>query len=208
MFRTQGARYRSMRKLLLCTYCWGLIPIACMIFYLEDGGLLARPRCAVVSFLHSRGMLLTKAGMQYSSRQLTPACCASPGVAHSNGASGGNPVLLYSDFGTDCGNDAREGKDCRSGCVYGMDFGAIRGPATLSVGAAPLAAYEKWADPGAPYASGHYAVICGRISDSLHSGTLGVQLTTRFASSNTLLINLRDNPLLLVEAPSGQHSEP
>ncbi len=207
MLRMQRARYRSTRRLLLCTYGWGLILIACMICYLEDGELLTRPRCAVMGFLHSQGMPLTKPGAHDSSGQLTPACCASLGTAHRSSAAGGDPILLYSNFGAGCSNDARAEKDCRSGCVYGMNFGATRGPATLSVGGVPLMAYEKWADPGAPYASGHFAEICGRMSDALPPGMFGVQLTTRFASSNTLLINLRDQPLLRVKALGGKHSE-
>jgi len=90
-----------------------------------------------------------------------------------------------------------------------MNFGPKRGPATLSVGAVPLTAYEKWTDPGAPYGSGHYAEICGRISYPLHAETVGVQLTTFFASSNTLLINFGAGQLSQVEAANDvRHSGP
>jgi hypothetical protein len=207
MFKMQGARYRRMSAFLIRTYCWGLIPIAGMLFYLGDGDLLARSRCAVVGLFHFHETPSATADVRQPAVKFTTACCASPGEAHGSGASAGSPVLLYSDFGAACSDDRGEGEDCRSGCVYGMNFGPVRGVSTLSVGAVPLATYEKWTDPGAPYASGHYAEICGRISYSLRPGTFGVQLTTPSASSNTLLSNLQNERLLLVGARSGRHSE-
>ena len=207
MFKMRGARYRRMSAFLIRTYCWGLVPIACMLFYLGDGDLISRSRCAVVGLFHFHEMPSARADVRAPALEFTPGCCASPGEAHGSGASTGNPVLLYSDFDSACSDGRKEGKDCRSGCVYGMNFGSVRGVSALSVGAVPLSTYEKWTDPGAPYASGHYAEICGRISHSLRPGTFGVQLTTPSASSNTLLINLRNERLLLVEARNGQHSD-
>ncbi len=207
MFWMQDARLRRMRALLFRTYCWGLIPIACMVLYLEDGDLLGHSRCTVAALLHLHGTTTAKDGILSSFSEL-PSCCALPVEANGDNASGGNPVLLYSDFSARCGDGEGEEKDCRSGCVYGMNFGKRRGSSTLSMGAVPLAAYDKWTDPGAPYGSGRYAEICGRINHPVRSGALSIQLTTPFASSNTLLITLPNDPMLLVEARTQKNSEP
>jgi hypothetical protein len=178
-----------------------------MALYVEDGAILARPRCVVAGFFHSHGMTLTKTETQYLSSTLTAGCCGLPAEAEGSSVSTADPVLLYSDFGAGCSDGRGEKKECGSGCVYGMNFGPARGPSTLSVGAAPLTQYEKWSDPGAPYGPGHYAEICGKISGSLRPGSLGIQLTTRFASSNTLSISLGKESPLLVEARKCNVSE-
>lgn len=183
--------------MLIRTYCWGLIPIVCMLLYMEDGGdFMTHPNCVLAGFLRSHRVPLTAVSVYEPLIDLVPACCA-PLTEN-----GHDPVLLNSDFGIACG----DGKDCRSGCVYGMNFGSTRGASTLSVGSLPLTKYEKWADPGAPYGSGHYAEICGRANHLSPFGKLGVQLTTPSASSNTLLIKLQEKRLLLVEARKERHS--
>lgn len=206
MISMRSARYRQMRTLLIRTYLWGLVPIACMVFYMEDGALLERSRCGVAGFFHLHGVHSnsTRAAVQYPSTELARSCCAPSSEVDVSNSQGKNPVLLYSIFGAACSDGRREESDCRSGCVYGMNFGSKRGLSTLSVGAVQLTAYEKWTDPGAPYGSGHYAEICGRISYPLHLETFGVQLATPVALSNTLLINIRAGDGLQVDAANNE----
>jgi hypothetical protein len=189
MFEMKGARRRRKWTLLIRTYCLGLIPIGCMVLFMEDGDLLSRGQCAVRGFLHSHGTFVTKAGAEKATSGPEPVCCAPLADVLNGSASGANPVLLRSNFGTGCGEGGDVGKDYISGCVYGMNFGPKRGASKLSVGAAPLAEYEKWIDHGAPYGAGHYGEICGRASNLLHAGPVSVQLTTPVASSNTPLTN-------------------
>jgi len=191
--------FRRPSRLLLRTYGWGLIPILCVILYYEDGDLLRHLRCRAASLVRLPVSSRATAASSASRPGLSAARCC--GEEESNAPA---PVLLYSDFGAGCSNRKQASGDCNSGCVYGMNFGPKRDLATLSVGAEPLQHYDRWNDPGLPYASGRYAEICGRLLHPAHAGTVAVQLRTRLAASNTLVLTVPDPHSLVAAA----HSSP
>src|SRR5208282_5857448 len=119
MFGIRSAHYRRMRTLLI-TYLWGLVPIVCMFFYMEDGALLGRFGCGVNGFFHPQEVhsISTMAAVQYPSTEPARPCCAPPSEVNESKTPSKNPVLVYSDFGAGCSDGRREGNDCRSGCFY------------------------------------------------------------------------------------------
>jgi len=120
-------------------------------------------------------------------------CSATSGQ---NGGSG--PVLFYSDLDSGPATGGEDGKDGAFLCVYGENFGAVRGASALAVGGTVVAAYKLWFDPGAPYKPGHYAKACGQISHATPAGANVIQLTTLHGSSNTLPFIVRPGKIYFV----------
>jgi hypothetical protein len=181
MLSLSDLRRHSTRRLLLRTYCWGLVPILCVGAYLGDGDLLGRSRCAVNSVVPGSRSTIADAASGL-------ACCA---VEVRAVRAATQPTLVYSRVESSGAPTTANGQDPTRLCVYGANFGSKRGPSVLAVGGVQTETYEKWDDPGAPYGPGHYAEVCGQISHLSPSGSVGVQLTTPLGSSNTLPLTVR-----------------
>src|SRR5215469_334013 len=89
----------------------------------------------------------------------------------------GSPVLFYSDLDSGPATGGEGGSDGAFVCVFGENFGAMKGSSKLSIGGTEVAAYKVWSDPGLPYLPPHYAKICGQVSHSTASGLQDISLS-------------------------------
>ena len=177
---------RSTRKLLLRTYCWGLVPIIAATVYLADGDWLGRSSCSVRSVTSSKQIASTTT----PAFENASSCCTMTPHDIEVAKAHALPFLVSSklELRSARGND--NGGAGNRVCVYGMNFGEQRGMSTLVIGGVSTTAYERWSDPGAPYEPGHYAEICAQLRGDVPSGSVGLQMITPLGLSNTLPVSL------------------
>ncbi len=122
------------------------------------------------------------------------------------------PVLFYTDIDSGPATGGEGLTDGAFVCVYGENFGSVRGSSTVTIGGVEAAQYKLWNDPGAPYQSGMVAKACVQISHLTSDGGQTIQIATSVGASNAIPFTARPGNIWWVSATgddtNGDGSQP